>query len=145
MKTLKPKQQWVKTEITTVWPYPQHLLVFDGNVKVHVDKRERTADIAVITSEPENCTWNANSVRSITEMRWEGCCLVIHPTPSTGYNFKYPAYTVRSALKSFSNQAMNYLKTVFSKFSSVLDWTCCLIHVICQTASAALSLFARML
>lgn len=80
------------------------------------------------------------TVYNIIGRRWEGHCLVIHPTPSTGYNFKYPAPTVRSVLKYFSNQAMNYLKTVFSKLGSVLDWTCYLIHVICQTAGATLSL-----
>lgn len=32
-------------------------------------------------------------------MRWEGHRFVIHPTPSTGYNFKYPAQTGRWVLK----------------------------------------------
>lgn len=44
------------TEIATISPYPQHLLCFKVNVKVHVDKKTSLADIAVIASEPENCT-----------------------------------------------------------------------------------------
>lgn len=85
-------------------------------------KNKWTTDNAVTTTDSERLT--------ICSMRWEGHQLVIHPTPSTGYNFKHPAHVGRSKWKYFLNKAMNYLQTIFSKFNSVLDWRCCLILVI---------------
>lgn len=118
---IKPKQHWVKIEIVTIWPYPQHILCFSVNVQVHVRRQELQILLLLLLDQK---TAHANSVCKHHWSEMQRHCFIIHTTPSTGYNLKYPAYIVRSVLKYLSNHVM------YLKFSSILDWTYCLTHVI---------------
>lgn len=97
LKTKKTSQnyiEWRQTKITTIWPYSQHHLHLNVNVKVHAEKTERIQ--ILLLSLVNQKTALERLTGYVVSLKWHGKdSLVIHPTPSTGHTFKYPARTLR--------------------------------------------------